>query len=87
MVSDEKLGLTTRLQKYLTDFTPMFKHLHFEHEATLSKRNGDDESHLLCRHLDDEENVKKRLKHWKMNIECNLLQCALIMAYSVLILN
>ncbi|MCW9698177.1 hypothetical protein [Avibacterium sp. 20-129] len=62
VVSDEKLGLTTRLQKYLTDFTPMFKHLHFEHEATLSKRNGDDESHLLCRHLDDEEKRKKAVE-------------------------
>ncbi len=59
VVSDEKLGLTTRFRKYLTDYTPMFKHLHFEHEATLYKRNGDDESHLLCRHLDDEEKRKK----------------------------
>ncbi len=62
VVSDEKLGLTTRLQRYLADFTPMFKHLHFEHEATLSKRNGDDESHLLCRHLDDEEKRKKAVE-------------------------
>lgn len=59
VVSDEKLGLTKRLQKYLTDYTPMFKYLHFEHEATLYKRNGDDESHLLCRHLDNEEKRKK----------------------------
>lgn len=59
VVSDEKLGLTTRLQKYLTDYTPMFKHLHFEHEATLSKRNGDDESHLLCRHLNGDDKRQK----------------------------
>lgn len=59
VVSDEKLGLTTRLQKYLSDHTPMFKHLRFEHEATLSKRVGDDESHLLCRHLELEEKRQK----------------------------
>lgn len=59
VVSEEKFGLTTRLQKYLADFSPMFKHLHFENEATLSKRNGDDESHLLCRHLDSDEKRQK----------------------------
>ena len=59
VISDEKFGLTTRLQKYLTDYTPMFKHLHFEHEATLSKHNGDDEFHLLCRHLDNEVKRQK----------------------------
>lgn len=59
VVSEEKFGLTTRLQKYLADFSPMFKHLHFENEVTLSKRNGDDESHLLCRHLDSDEKRQK----------------------------
>ncbi|WP_044469780.1 hypothetical protein [Mannheimia massilioguelmaensis] len=59
VVSDEKFGLTTRLKNYLNDYSPMFKHLQFENEATLFKRQGFDETHLVCRHLDEEE---KRIK-------------------------
>ena len=55
VVSEEKHGLTTRLQNYLTDYTPMFKHLRFENEAALRKQSGEDEALLLCRHLNDEE--------------------------------
>lgn len=59
VVLEEKHGLTTRLQNYLTDYTPMFKHLRFENEAALRKQSGEDEAFLLCRHLNDEEKRQK----------------------------
>ena len=59
VVSDEKLGLNARLMKYLADYTPMFKHLHFENAATLRKRNGNDAMYLELHNLDSEDKRKK----------------------------
>ncbi len=59
VVSDEKLGLNARLMKYLADYTPMFKHLHFENVATLRKRNGIDVMYLELHHLDSEDKRKQ----------------------------
>ncbi|MCW9699740.1 hypothetical protein [Avibacterium sp. 20-129] len=62
VVSDEKLGLNTRLKEYLAESKPMFKFLNFEHEATLGNREEGDETFLTCRHLDSEKGKNKALE-------------------------
>ncbi|TEW31416.1 hypothetical protein E2R48_00715 [Histophilus somni] len=61
-VSDEKLGLNTRLKEYLAKGTPMFKFLNFEYEATLVNREESDETFLTCRHLSSEKGKEKALQ-------------------------
>ncbi|MDD0824354.1 hypothetical protein PTQ27_07750 [Mannheimia sp. AT1] len=62
VVSDEKLGLNTRLKDYLSEGKPMFKFLNFEHETTLGNREESDETFLTCRHLDSEKGKNKALE-------------------------
>lgn len=62
VVSDEKLGLNTRLKDYLAEGKPMFKFLNFEHETTLGNREEGDETFLTCRHLDREKGKNKALE-------------------------
>lgn len=63
VVSDEKLGLHTRLENYLGEGKPMFKFLNFRHEASLRKvEENYDETFLTCRHLDAEVDKAKALE-------------------------
>lgn len=62
VVSDEKLGLNTRLKDYLAEGKPMFKFLNFEHETTLGNREEGDETFLTCRHLNSEKGKNKALE-------------------------
>lgn len=61
VVSDEKLGLNTRLTELLDKGKPMFKFLNFQFETTLKKQEDNDESFLTCRHLAYEDGQKKAL--------------------------
>lgn len=61
IVSDEKLGLNTKLTQYLEQNTPLFKFLHFQNEATLINRTDNDETFLTCRHLNNDEGKQKAL--------------------------
>ncbi|MFK5041526.1 hypothetical protein ACI3P4_11605 [Glaesserella parasuis] len=60
-VSEEKLGLNTKLTKFLEKGEPLFKYLHFQHEATLRKLANDNEEFLTCRHLDTLDGKEKAL--------------------------
>lgn len=61
-VSEEKLGLNTKLKQYLESNQPLFKYLHFQHEATLRKQEDDDDLFLTCRHLDTSAGREKALE-------------------------
>ncbi|MDO4698183.1 MAG: hypothetical protein Q4A60_05840 [Pasteurellaceae bacterium] len=61
VVSNEKLGLNTKLKSYLESNQPLFKYLNFQNEVTLRKFDNGDEEFLTCRHLDKEDGREKAL--------------------------
>lgn len=61
VISDEKLGLNTKLTHYLEQNQPLFKYLSFQNEATLRKLTDDNEEFLTCRHLETDAGKEKAL--------------------------
>lgn len=62
VVSDEKLGLNTRLNDLLVEGKAMFNFLNFQYEVTLKKLEDGDETFLTCRHLANKDGHKKAIE-------------------------